>query len=218
MAVVDGDRQPGRGLFQATGQQQPHLTVAGMADDEVVEPVDGAVESSLFLQDPGETLDVLATVGVDSAGGFQMRNGLVHQLRFAGLSRGLAQQHAEVVVNAGGLHVTGPELPFDQIHRRQVVVPRVIDLLAGIDEVGQLVVCQPAARVSGQGVSPQPLRRLVDADLLPGQPGQQGDQADRGNLQGQTIDVANTCRMGQATDDQGNHAGQGDVLVVIGNQ
>ena len=41
------------GLLQATGQQQPHPTVVGMADDEVVEPVDGAVESSLFLQDPG---------------------------------------------------------------------------------------------------------------------------------------------------------------------
>ena len=74
------------GLFQATGQQQPHLAVFGVADDEVVEPVDSEVETSLFLQDAGETLDVNATVRVDPASGLQMCDGLVHQPGFAGLS------------------------------------------------------------------------------------------------------------------------------------
>ena len=102
---------------------------------------DCPVIAAPFFQDTGQALDVLAPLRGDPARRFQVRDGNGHQCRIRGIAGGLAEQDTEVVVDASGLDVTGTELVFDQLESREVVLAGIVELAAGTDQVGQLVVC-----------------------------------------------------------------------------
>ena len=131
---------------------------------------------------------------------------------------GLSQQHAEVVVDSSGLDVSRAKLAFDQLECCKVMLPCVVDLAGGSDQVGELVVSQPAAGVFCQGVLPQSLWGLVDGGLLPGETGEHGDESDRGGFEQQGVDLSFASEVGRGADDQREDAWHGDVLVVVGDE
>ncbi|GIS61449.1 MAG: hypothetical protein CM1200mP2_36740 [Planctomycetaceae bacterium] len=202
--------------FPANGQQQPHRPSPGVADDEVVEPVDGAVDLSLFLQDPGETLDVLATVGVDSAGGFQVRmDSCISWVR-----RTVARPGPATCRGCGERGRSPRDRARTAVRsnpRRQVVVPALSTFWLEFTRLANWL--WPA---SSPGFGPGCLATTVAATGRCRPAARSARPAGRPGRSRQTSGADDRCcehvPHGTGHRRPGQYAGQGDVLVVIGNQ